>query len=140
LEFAHDLPESSTDRNFIIHFIHDRVVNSTAAGILLAQKAILLPAVLQVPMDGMALFAAVLLGDGDGDTLLQLKGFCCVDFELVGGADEGFDGWDDGGFEFAGRESVEEGEVGGEFVDLGGEVFVSERGHARVVGFVGEDG
>jgi hypothetical protein len=35
---------------------------------------------------------------------------------------------------------VEEGEVGGEFVDLGGEVFVSERGHARVVGFVGEDG
>jgi hypothetical protein len=140
LEFAHDFPESSTDRNFIIHFIHDRVVNSTAAGILLAQKAILLPAVLQVPMDGMALLAAVLLGDGDGDTLFQLKGFRCVDFELVGGADESFDGWDDGGFEFAGGESVEEGEVGGEFVDLGREVFVSERGHARVVGFVGEDG
>lgn len=91
-------------------------------------------------MDFLRLRAALVRRHAYCDSVFHAEGFCGVDGEgLVGGADA-FDCGNNCAFELAFWKGVEERQMGAEFVQFWGEVFLAECCHAFLVRGVGYQG
>lgn len=107
LPVAHELIKRVLHFHLIIHFIHQRVMHSTASRILIRKPlAICLPRLLQLSMNLLCLPPTMRSRDGDCKPFFHTKRLCCCDAEWSCSSDHVQDSGNDDAVQFAFGQSV----------------------------------